>query len=83
MDNDQLWVTSTTGYPTDFLHSLPYNIEEANLSQSLLKTQRLMGEFLQERKKENRTEDKKILEDVKNKLCKSIMLVFKNPNLDD
>lgn len=39
MDNDQLWVTSTTGYSADFIDTLQYNIEEANLNDSLRKTQ--------------------------------------------
>lgn len=26
MDNDQLWVTSTTGYTLEFINSLSYNI---------------------------------------------------------
>lgn len=42
-----------------------------------------MREFLEKRKRENRTEDKIILEEVKKELCKNIMLVFKNPDLDD
>ena len=51
MDGDQLWVTSTTGYSVDFVDSLRYNIEESNQNESLLKTQKLMSEFLEKRKK--------------------------------
>ena len=35
------------------------------MNESLMKTQNLMSQFLEKRKKENRTEDKKILEEVK------------------
>lgn len=55
MDDDMLWVTSTTGYPIDFIHSLHYNIEEAHVNESLMKTQNLMAQFLEKRRKENRT----------------------------
>jgi hypothetical protein len=51
MDGDQLWVTSTTGYSADFVDSLRYNIEESNQNESLLKTQKLMSQFLEKRKK--------------------------------
>ena len=51
MDNDQLWVTSTTGYPIDFVHSLQYNIGEAHVNESLMKTHKLMEQFLEKRKK--------------------------------
>lgn len=51
MDGDQLWATSTTGYSIDFVDSLRYNIEESNQNESLLKTQKLISEFLEKRKK--------------------------------
>jgi hypothetical protein len=65
LDGDQLWVSSTTGFSIDFINSLRYNVEESNLNESLLKTQNLLSQFLERRKKENRTEDKKILEEVR------------------
>ncbi len=64
LDRDQLWVTSTTGFSMDFINTLRYNVEESNLNESLLKTQNLLNQFLEKRKKENRTADKKILEEV-------------------
>lgn len=51
LDGDQLWVTSTTGFSLEFIDSLSYNVEESNLNESLLKTQNLLSQFLEKRKK--------------------------------
>jgi hypothetical protein len=48
VDQDTLWVTGAIGIPSEELNSLRYRIEEAHLNESLLKTQRILAQFLQE-----------------------------------
>ena len=47
MDEDQLWVTSSMGISTEEAASLRYRVEEAHLNESLLKTQRIIAQFLE------------------------------------
>jgi hypothetical protein len=46
VDGDQFWVTASIGIPTEEVGSLRFRVEEAHLNESLLKTQRLLAEFL-------------------------------------
>lgn len=57
MDEDQLWVTSSLGVSSEEMNSLKYREEEAHLNESLLKTQRIIAQFLHELKTSPRQDD--------------------------
>jgi hypothetical protein len=63
------------------MNSLQYRVEEAHLNESLLKTQRIIAEFLQEMRSGTRQDDSIVLERVKKEIVKNIYTVFKNPDL--
>jgi len=47
LDRENLWVTGAIGIPTEELNSLRFRVEEAHLNESLLKTQRILAQFLE------------------------------------
>jgi hypothetical protein len=49
----------------------------------LIKTQRIIAQFLQELRSNSRQDDTVVLEKVKNEIIKNIHMVFKNPDLED
>ena len=63
------------------MNSLQYRVEEAHLNESLLKTQRIIADFLQEMRSGARHDDSIVLERVKKEIVKHIYTVFKNPDL--
>lgn len=83
VDGDNLWVTGSIGIPSEELNSLRFRVEEAHLNESLLKTQRILAEFLQEIRSNVRREDKVVLEKLNKEVIKQIQLVFKNPDVED
>lgn len=63
------------------MSSLQYRIEEAHLNESILKTQRIIAEFLHSMQNSPRQDDSTILDRVKKEIVKQIYTVFKNPDL--
>ena len=72
LDRDTLWVTGAIGIPTEEVNSLRYRVEEAHLNESLLKTQSIIAQFLQEIRNNPRREDKVVLEKLNKEIIKRV-----------